>query len=127
MPPGTAPRRGCGRRNQMSPRRFALPVLLAVALLAPLALAQKKNPKGGAKGAASASASASASAAPDSAAASASPASASPEAAPADSAAPGGSAPAATVAESSAPEWDINDVSEDPSKRYYFVGLRYRF
>jgi hypothetical protein len=106
----------------MKTRSFAVPLTLVLVMIAPLALAQKKKPKGGAKGAASASASASASAAPETPPS----ATAEPAAAPTDSAnaepKPAASASAATETE----EWDIKDVKEDPNKRYYFVGLRYR-
>jgi hypothetical protein len=105
----------------MKSRSFAVPLTLVLVMVAPLALAQKKKPKGGAKGAASASASASASAAPESAP------SATPEPAPTETATTEGPKPAASAsAGTETNEWDIHDVTEDPNKRYYFIGLRYR-
>jgi hypothetical protein len=98
-------------------------VLVALAI-APLALAQTttKPKKKGAKPAASASASASAPA---------------PDPTP-DTPPPPPTPPADDTANTDAPtkkalpdtppekEWDLSDTREDPSKRYYFFGVRYR-
>ncbi len=104
-------------------RRYSLgATLVLVALaIAPLALAQTTKPKKkGAKPAASASA-----AAPDP----------TPDPAPAPTPTPAAAddtantdAPTKKALPDTPPEkaWDVTDTREDPSKRYYFVGLRYR-
>jgi len=99
-------------------------VLVALAI-APLALAQTSVPKKkkGAKPAASASASVTAAA---------------PDPTPAPAPPPPPPAAADDTANTDAPTkkalpdtpldkgWDVNDTREDPSKRYYFFGIRYR-
>ncbi len=104
-------------------RRYSLgATLVLVALaIAPLALAQTTKPKKkGAKPAASASAPA-----PDP----------TPDPAPAPTPTPAAAddtantdAPTKKALPDTPPEkaWDVTDTREDPSKRYYFVGLRYR-
>jgi hypothetical protein len=106
-------------------RRYSLgATLVLVALaIAPLALAQTTKPKKkGAKPAASASASAPA---PDP----------TPDPPPAPTPTPAAAddtantdAPTKKALPDTPPEkgWDVTDTREDPSKRYYFVGIRYR-
>jgi hypothetical protein len=107
----------------MKRHRLSATLVLALLALAPLAFAQTAKPKKkGAKpadSAAAASASASASA-PDTSAASNPPA-------PAPSAEPSASASAKELPDTP-PEAvvDATDTKEDPAKRYYFVGARYR-
>jgi hypothetical protein len=102
-----------------SPGRLAATLVLVALAVAPLALAQTaaKPKKKGAKPAPSASVSA----APD-------PPPPPPEPPPAPPAAPEDSAAAADAKPPPPPakEWDTSDTKEDPSQRYYFVGLRYR-
>ena len=96
-------------------------VLLALAV-APLALAQTTKPKKkGAKPAASATASVTAAPEPT------------PEPPPPPPPPPPEAAAADTTETKALPAdaaprsgWDVTDTREDPSKRYYFVGLRYR-
>ena len=94
-------------------------VLVALAI-APLALAQTTTkPKKGAKPAASASASVTADATPEAAPPP-------PPPAPDDTA--NTDAPTKKALPDTPPEkgWDVSDTREDPSKRYYYFGLRYR-
>jgi hypothetical protein len=107
----------------------AVTLALAMVALAPLALAQKKDPKGGAKPATSASASASTAASSTASTTAAPAATPSTTAEPATSTSAGtsgeGKPPATEVAATSEPS-EMAQVEEDPMKRYYFVGMRYR-
>jgi hypothetical protein len=96
-------------------------LVLVTLAIAPLALAQTTKPKKkGAKPAASASATA---AAPDPTPDPAPPPPPPPPTEAADTDAPTKKALPETPPEKT---WDLSDTREDPSKRYYFFGLRYR-
>ena len=103
----------------MKSHRFLATLVLVVLAAAPLALAQGTKPKKkGAKGAASASASASASApATDTA-----PPTPPPQPEPAPSASSSAELPSTPPENAGQP----TDTAEEPGKRYYFIGLRYR-
>ena len=106
----------------MKSHRFLATLVLVVLAAAPLALAQGTKPKKkGAKGAASASASAAASAPPTDTAPATPPPPPEPEPAPSASGSASAELPT-TPPESS----DSANTSEEPGKRYYFIGLRYR-
>ena len=105
----------------MKSHRFLATLVLVVLAAAPLALAQGTKPKKkGAKGAASASASASAPAT-DTAPPTPPPA---PEPEPAPSASGSASADLPVTPPENAGQ--PTDTTEEPGKRYYFIGLRYR-
>jgi hypothetical protein len=105
----------------MKSHRFTAAIVLVAMVAAPLALAQTTKPKKKKGAAAAASASASVSAAPvdttPPAASSAPPVEAAPEASASASALPDTPPEGAGLA---------TDTKEEPGKRYYFVGARYR-
>jgi hypothetical protein len=99
----------------MRRQHLAATVVLAAMAIAPLALAQTATkPK---KKGATPAASASVTAAPDP-----TPAPEPPPPPPADSAEPKKELPATPPEK----QWDVTDTKQEPSKRYYFVGARYR-
>jgi hypothetical protein len=104
----------------MRRQSLAATVVLVTLVVAPLAFAQTTKPKKkGAKPADTASASATADTPPPDPA---------PPPPPADSAAAGTEAAAPKDLPATPPDkvWDSSDTSEDPTKTYYFAGLRYR-
>jgi hypothetical protein len=109
----------------MKSHRFTAAIVLVAMAVAPFALAQTTKPKKkGSKTAASASASASAPASASASAAAADTPSPVASAAPSDSAAPS----ASSALPETPPEGAglATDTKEEPGKRYYFVGARYR-
>jgi hypothetical protein len=109
----------------MKSHRFTAAIVLVAMAVAPFALAQTTKPKKkGSKTAASASASASAPASASASAAAADTPSPDASAAPSDSAAPS----ASSALPETPPEGAglATDTKEEPGKRYYFVGARYR-